>query len=42
MKLAPIPVNEEARVCALEGLKILDTSSEERFNHITKEAVEIF
>lgn len=42
MKLAPIPANEEARVCALEGLKILDTSSEERFNRLTKEAIEIF
>lgn len=42
MKLAPIPANEEARVCALEGLKILDTASEERFNRITSEAIKIF
>lgn len=38
MNLAPIPQNEEARICAVQGLKILDTDSEERFNIFTKEA----
>lgn len=42
MQLAPIPANDDTRVCALEGLKILDTSSEERFNCLTKEAIETF
>jgi len=39
MKLAPIPDNDNDRVCAVEGLRLLDTSSEERFDNITKEAV---
>ncbi len=36
---APIPANDEERVCALQGLKILDTAYEERFDIITKEAI---
>ncbi len=42
MKTAPIPQNEIARQCAVENLKILNTEDEERFNHITKKATEIF
>lgn len=42
MRLAPIPANDKARVCALEGLKLLDTVSEERFNCLTREAIKIF
>ncbi len=38
MNLAPIPQNEEARICSVQGLNILDTDSEERFNIFTKEA----
>lgn len=42
MQLAPIPVNDKDRVCALEGLKLLDTSNEERFDCLTKEAIKRF
>lgn len=42
MQTAPIPENEEKRLCALEGLKILDTATEERFDAITKEAIKRF
>ena len=42
MNLAPIPQNEEARICAVQGLKILDTESEERYNVLTKEATARF
>jgi GAF domain-containing protein len=42
MKLAPIPPNEKDRICAVEGLKILDTASEERFDRITKAALQRF
>ncbi len=42
MQTAPIPTNDKARVCALEGLKLLDTASEERFDRITRTAVKRF
>lgn len=42
MQKAPIPSNEEERLCAVEELKILDTENEERFDSITKEAVQRF
>ena len=39
---APIPENEKDRICAVQDLKILDTATEERFDIITKEAVQRF
>ncbi len=42
MQKAPVPINDVARVCAVEGLKLLDTSSEERFDRITREAINRF
>lgn len=42
MQLAPIPANENDRVCALDNLNILDTATEERFDFITKEAIKRF
>lgn len=42
MQKAPIPANEEARLCALDDLKLLDTASEERFDRITREAIKRF
>ncbi len=42
MQKAPIPTNDKARVCALEGLHLLDTESEERFDRLTREAIERF
>ncbi len=42
MQKAPVPANEKERVCALEGLKLLDTASEERFDRLTKEATSRF
>ncbi len=42
MKKAPTPPNEDARLCAVLDLKILDTKSEERFDKITKKAIELF
>lgn len=42
MQKAPVPSNEEKRLCALYDLKILDTKTEERFDNITKEAVNRF
>ena len=42
MQNAPIPTNDKERVCALEGLKLLDTASEERFDRLTREAIEKF
>ncbi len=38
MQKAAIPVNEDARICAVQDLKILDTKTEERFDRLTKEA----
>jgi len=31
MQKAPIPPNDKGRVCALEGLHLLDTASEEGY-----------
>lgn len=42
MQNAPIPANDDERVCAVEGLKLLDTALEERFDRLTKEAVARF
>lgn len=42
MQKAPIPINDKERVCVVEGLKLLDTSSEERFDCLTREAVKRF
>ena len=42
MQKAPIPTNDKERVCALEGLKLLDTASEERFDCLTREAIKRF
>ena len=36
MQKAPIPTNEKERLCVVEGLKILDSATEERFDVITK------
>lgn len=42
MQFAPVPKNEYERLCALEGLHILDTESEERFDCLTREAIKRF
>ena len=42
MQKAPIPINDEARVCAVEGLHLIDTASEERFDKLTREATKKF
>lgn len=42
MQLAPIPPNEEERLNKIKELNILDTEPEERFDSITKRAVEEF
>ena len=42
MQKAPIPTFEKERICAVEGLELLDTASEERFDLITKKAIEKF
>ncbi|MCX6716022.1 MAG: GAF domain-containing protein [Candidatus Taylorbacteria bacterium] len=42
MLKAPIPNNENERLCAVQGLKLLDTATEERFDRITKKALERF
>ena len=42
MQKAPIPENDKERICALNGLELLDTASEERFDCLTKEAVKRF
>ena len=40
MQIAPIPDNEEERIAAVHRMTILDTAPEERFDILTKEAVE--
>lgn len=40
MITAPIPVDEEQRIAALNAMRILDTPPEERFDRITKQALE--
>lgn len=40
MEPAPIPYNEKGRIKAVKELGILDTKPEERFDKLTKEAVE--
>lgn len=42
MQKAPIPNNEEKRLCTVQDLKILDTELEERFDILTKEATKRF
>jgi GAF domain-containing protein len=42
MEQAPVPVNDAARVCAVQGLKLLDTATEERFDRLTREATKRF
>jgi len=42
MQQAPIPDNDKARICALEGLNLLDTATEERFDKISREAIKRF
>lgn len=42
MQKAPIPTFEKERICAVEGLKLLDTATEERFDRITRAATERF
>ncbi len=42
MQTAPILPNEADRLCAVFNLKILDTAIEERFELITKEAIDFF
>ena len=42
MQKAPIPVNDQARVCAVEDLHLLDTPPEERFDRLTRAATERF
>ncbi len=40
MQTSPIPENEEERLAAVHRMAILDTKPEERFDRLTKEAVE--
>jgi GAF domain-containing protein len=40
MKKAPIPKNESERIDSVKSMNILDTQQEERFDNITKKAVE--
>ena len=42
MKKAPIPLYEADRLCAVKELKILDTSKEERFDLVVKQAIKRF
>ncbi len=42
MRKAPIPPFEKDRLCAVQGLNILDTENEERFDRITRKATTEF
>lgn len=42
MQKAPIPSNEEQRLCSVYDLNILDTKNDERFDRITNEAQKKF
>lgn len=42
MQLAPIPANEAERQRAVDALGIVDTSREERFDVLTREAIKVF
>jgi GAF domain-containing protein len=42
MQKAPIPSFEKERLCAVEGLHLLDTATEERFDRITRDAIARF
>lgn len=42
MKIAPIPIDEDQRILALQSLNLLDTPAEERFDRITRLAQRIF
>ena len=42
MQKAPIPDNEVARLTAVKSFNILDTPPEERFDKVTKAAIEYF
>ena len=42
MKEAPIPKNELKRIASLYALDLLDTPPEERFDRLTKTAIQIF
>jgi GAF domain-containing protein len=39
MKKAPLPKNEDTRIQSVKSLEILDTGREERFDEITKKAI---
>jgi len=40
MQIAPIPKDENIRIEAVHRMAILDTKPEERFDRLTKEAVD--
>lgn len=42
MTQAPVPENEKDRLVAVHSLAILDTKPEERFDNLTRSAVDIF
>jgi len=42
MQQAPIPADEQKRLEAVHRMALLDTKPEERFDRLTKEAVEMF
>lgn len=42
MKKAPIPENEDARICAVLGLNIINTEKDEQFDQLTSEACAVF
>lgn len=42
MIVAPIPLDDASRVCALQSLRVLDTPPEERFDRVTRLARRMF